>query len=619
MSTPKVQRPSATPLFSSSKTRRGSLSTPCLPTVGSTTTHQLAGSSAGSNSVETLNLTDKRAASGSRGSSAMSLLSRAVGFRLGSAGDKGKGRSQMDMGSTGLLATMTPLGFGSNSECASSEETSKRGRGVATFLANEILLLIFRHIMDRKSILNCSLVSSHWHGPARSELERLVQDMPFNGQGLVHAIRTRFASDSFPFLSMALFDKLVCNLSELYYLSNPETKAVFAPAHAPDMLYHLFWTFLFIDQEFRNTRSRPKVTCNYFVHLLQNEGGGYPREYFDKKVLKSIYNDIKARPLLPAPHLIRAFQDVDGPISQTNNTTAGDPPDGGSLARTGNGNRDGHHQPIQQSSSSSSTASRPGVHSRQSSLMDIASSIRYESFGRLRRWWRHVREDADQNQIGWVSHLETPFSSTSTIQARHPPTATASTSSTGALQNQLQQQGATDSAVAMASSPSSSISFTTSVAHPLSTELTTSSTTSSSSSSASVANPPPLLQHSASSTFPAGSISSATSSLLRSRSGAQSDMSFGPSSSKALPLQSHSSRILHTHRSHINSGHAEGSALSGGILSQGFTRVPWGWHPQGDGLDEVVLFPKPKKASTLGAEHQILQYSTLMLEMETDE
>lgn len=85
---------------------------------------------------------------------------------------------------------------------------------------------------------------------------------------------------------MALFDKLVCNLSELYYLSNPETKAVFAPAHAPDMLYHLFWTFLFIDQEFRNTRSRPKVTCNYFVHLLQNEGGGYPREYFDKKVLK---------------------------------------------------------------------------------------------------------------------------------------------------------------------------------------------------------------------------------------------------------------------------------------------------------------------------------------------
>ncbi|KAF9925015.1 hypothetical protein BGZ67_008936 [Mortierella alpina] len=139
--------------------------------------------------------------------------------------------------------------------------------------------------MDRKSILNCSLVSPHWHGPARIELARITQDMPFNGLGLVHAIRTRFAADSFPFLSMALFDKLVCNLSELYYHSNPETKEIFAPASAPDMLYHLFWTFLFIDQDFRNPRARSKVTCNYFVRLLQKECG-YPREHFDKKVLK---------------------------------------------------------------------------------------------------------------------------------------------------------------------------------------------------------------------------------------------------------------------------------------------------------------------------------------------
>lgn len=59
----------------------------------------------------------------------------------------------------------------------------------ASFLANEVLSLIFRHLMDRKSILNCSLVSTHWHGPARLELVRIVQDMPFNGQGLLHAIR----------------------------------------------------------------------------------------------------------------------------------------------------------------------------------------------------------------------------------------------------------------------------------------------------------------------------------------------------------------------------------------------------------------------------------------------
>lgn len=59
----------------------------------------------------------------------------------------------------------------------------------ASFLANEVLSLIFRNLMDRKSILNCSLVSTHWHGPARLELARIVQDMPFNGQGLLHAIR----------------------------------------------------------------------------------------------------------------------------------------------------------------------------------------------------------------------------------------------------------------------------------------------------------------------------------------------------------------------------------------------------------------------------------------------
>jgi len=82
--------------------------------------------------------------------------------------------------------------------------------------------------------------------------------------------------------------------------------------------------------------------------------------------------------------------------------------------------------------------------------------------------------------------------------------------------------------------------------------------------------------------------------------------------------QSHSSRTFHSLRS-SSIGHATGSGPGSSVLDQGFTGVPWGWHPQGDGLDEVVRFPKPKKASTLGAEHQILQYSALMLEMESDD
>lgn len=187
MSTLKVQRPSATPRFSSSKTRRGSLSSPCLPTIG-TTTHHLAGSANGSSSVEAMNSADKRATSGSRASSALALFNRTVGlsqFRLGGTSEKGKSRSQLDTGMT----TTGPSGFGSTSERTSSKAEVRRGSGVASYLANEILLLIFRHLMDRKTILNCSLVSSHWHGPARSELERIVQDMPFNGQGLVRAIR----------------------------------------------------------------------------------------------------------------------------------------------------------------------------------------------------------------------------------------------------------------------------------------------------------------------------------------------------------------------------------------------------------------------------------------------
>lgn len=98
--------------------------------------------------------------------------------------------------------------------------------------------------------------------------------------------RTRFVHDTFPTLSMAVFDRLVSNLSEVYFHSNPETKQVFAPAHAPDLLYNLIWTLLFIDQEFRNPRAQSKVTCRYFVRLMQREGSGYPLEFFDKRALK---------------------------------------------------------------------------------------------------------------------------------------------------------------------------------------------------------------------------------------------------------------------------------------------------------------------------------------------
>lgn len=275
------------------------------------------------------------------------------------------------------------------------------------------------------------------------------------------------------------------------------------------------------------------------------------------------------------------------------------------------------------------------AHSRQSSILDFASSIRHESFGRLRRWWRNVREDVDQNPVGWVSHLETPSwsssssSSSSAQQLSHrglTNTATLSMTTTmPTTQSQQHQQDGTDSVVATALSSSSTLSIWSSAVQqqqqqPLSTELVTSSTilsttsSSSSSSSSSTNHPPqvPLLQHSVSSTFPTGNVSIASNGRLR--FGAQSDLSLvAPSKKLATTNSSGSAPLLMAHPPF-----PPRTSASMLLLTQGFTNVPIGWHPQGDGLDDIVNFPKPKKASTLGVEHQILQCSALLLEMESD-
>ncbi|KAG0082484.1 hypothetical protein BGZ93_002413 [Podila epicladia] len=239
---------------------------------------------------------------------------------------------------------------------------------IASVLANEVLSLIFRHLTDRKSILNCSLVCAHWHDPARLELARMVQDMPLNGQGLLHAIS---------------------NLSEVYCHSNPETKQAFAPAHAPDLLYNLIWTFLFIDQEFRNPRAQPKVTCRYFVRLMQREGAGYPLEYFDKRVLKNIYHDIRSQPLLPAPHMIRALN-------------------------TGLGSNEDHNEGLEiedtevQELEHNFGTSQP-LRSRQlssGSFINLAGSIKFKSFKRVSQWWRSVRDEGETEHRRSTSQLE---------------------------------------------------------------------------------------------------------------------------------------------------------------------------------------------------------------------
>ncbi|KAF9136480.1 hypothetical protein BGX30_011159 [Mortierella sp. GBA39] len=427
--------------------------------------------------------------------------------------------------------------------------------------------------MDRRSILNCSLVSTHWHGPARVELARLVQDMPFNGFGLVHAIRMRFAEDTFPFLSMTLFDKHVCDLSQLYYHSNPDTKDVFAPAHAPDMLYHLFWTFLFIDQEFRHPKARPKVTCAYFVRLLRNEGGGYPRKYFDKKVLKSIYNDIRSRPLLPAPHVIRALQDVEGPLP---NTTRDNIP---------------VEHPTPPASNSGST--RPATtRSRQSSFMSLAGSLRFEeSIRRIQQWWRTVRDEGDQNQVGWVSHVDPPVTLTTDAES----------GTDGPLPEAGDENGAIESTqLSVTSGPpllSTSLCSSNSTAPlPSTNSLQSSSitTTSLTPSSQTVSKTGTQQRLSNSSTLPHGSLSTLEQSIRR-KFGSKSDMTLG----------------------HSNHGGQKDNIASQrwAVMNQGYTTVSNGWRAEGDGLDRVVRFPKPTNPSA-PADHDQLIHCASVLDME---
>ncbi|KAF9319131.1 hypothetical protein BG003_009830 [Podila horticola] len=189
---------------------------------------------------------------------------------------------------------------------------------------------------------------------------------------------------------MAVFDRLVSNLSEVYFHSNPETKQVFAPAHAPDLLYNLIWTLLFIDQEFRNPRAQSKVTCRYFVRLMQREGSGYPLEFFDKRALKNIYNDIRSQPLLPAPHMIKAL-------------------DTGSNEENSEGLEDENAQ-LQERGYITETS--PPPRSRQlssGSFMNLAGSIKLASFKRVLRWWRSVRDESENEfQTGSTSQLELP-------------------------------------------------------------------------------------------------------------------------------------------------------------------------------------------------------------------
>lgn len=99
--------------------------------------------------------------------------------------------------------------------------------------------------------------------------------------------RLRFSTVPIRPPTISSSDHIVWQLAKDYCRSNPGTSRAFGPytENPAELLYNLFWTLLFIDQEFRNPRIRRKVSCSYFVRLVRSEGG-YPRNVFGKRVLK---------------------------------------------------------------------------------------------------------------------------------------------------------------------------------------------------------------------------------------------------------------------------------------------------------------------------------------------
>ncbi|KFH65751.1 hypothetical protein MVEG_07855 [Podila verticillata NRRL 6337] len=305
---------------------------------------------------------------------------------------------------------------------------------------------------------------------------------------------------------MVVFDRLVSNLADVYYHSNPEAKQVLASEHPPDLLYSLIWTLIFIDQNFRDPRPQSKVTCRYFVRLMQREGAGYPLECFDKRVLKNIYNDIRSRPLLPAPHMIRAQNAELGSNEEQN---------------------EGHED-----DDDAQAQGPPPNRSRQlssGSFMNLGSITLNASFKRVSRWWRNAREDSGN---------EPPSGSTSQLE----------------LPSLLSDPVSSEEIVSNTLVPSSQRSLLSS-----------------------------------SSTFPQGSTSISAFSI-RSMFGSISNLSINRS-----------------------------DGFASMILTRGFTAIPYGWHAEGDGLDNVVRFPQATKPSTLGSKFAVLQFADLMVGQEPDE
>ena len=207
---------------------------------------------------------------------------------------------------------------------------------------------------------------------------------------------------------------------------------------------------------------------------------------------------------------------------------------------------------------------RPTIRMRHSSFMGLANSMKLEEpFKRIRRWWKSAREEqGERNQLSQMSsQLDTLgiASEGDGDQDLSAPT------------DDLEGIG-TETAPSSSSSPR----YREDSPPPPPSSL-----------------PPGRLPRSNSSILPQG-VSSTAPRSFRSRFGATSDPDLNK---RAMETTNHVPSL---------------------ILTRGFTTIPHGWLPEGDGLDQLIRFPKPKRPSTLGPDFHILQSSDLMSEVDTD-
>ncbi|KAJ1976574.1 Cytohesin-1 [Dimargaris verticillata] len=168
------------------------------------------------------------------------------------------------------------------------------GQFTLTALPRELIYIIFRYLDSPKDLIACSQVCTTWRFPALLTYRDVMKIHPFANMSLLKALRKRLRQHHAP-VSMALLDDIIYDLAQEYCRCNPEVRHQFGPDRPVDEVYSLLWTFIFMDREFRNPAVRRKISCQYFVKLVQ---GSYNQEVYTKPVLKAIFREIKAKPIL---------------------------------------------------------------------------------------------------------------------------------------------------------------------------------------------------------------------------------------------------------------------------------------------------------------------------------